>query len=81
MALTSAAIATPLDFTFSMENDTTTMTGLIEGLASDGLGRAASSITVAGVFGTIVFDAADLKDSSFDVGDSSKRRKKRAASN
>lgn len=66
----NTASATPVDFNFSFTDGTNTIKGLIEGLDSDGLGQAASAITVFGVADTYVLASSDLISNSFDVSGS-----------
>ncbi len=70
MAMATAALAAPVNFNFSFTDGTNTITGLIEGLDSDGLGQAASMITVNGVFDTYVFGPGDFSFNSIDVSGS-----------
>ncbi len=59
--------AVPVDFNFTLTDGTNTITGLIEGLDSDGANQAADRVTVFGLFDTFVFDATDLGLNSFTV--------------
>ncbi|MCX7568165.1 VPLPA-CTERM sorting domain-containing protein [Sulfitobacter sp. F26169L] len=55
LATATASFAAPLDFDFSFTDGTNTITGLIEGLDSDGIGQTATQITVVGIIDTYIF--------------------------
>ena len=70
LAGAATASASPVDFNFSFTDGTNTITGLIQGLVSDGTNQSASAITVNGVLDTYTFDSSDFDDNWFDVSGS-----------
>lgn len=65
LATATASFAVPVDFEFSFTNGTNTISGLIEGLDSDGLGQSATSVTADGISDTFVFTV--FSSNVFDV--------------
>lgn len=65
MAASTSVLAATVNFEFSFSDGVDTITGLIEGLDSDGLNQAASQITINGVFDTYI--ATTFLSNSFDV--------------
>lgn len=61
----TASFAAPVKYDFSFTDGTNTITGLIEGLDSDGAGQQGSKVTVVGVFDTYFFTSFSF--SSIDV--------------